>query len=106
MISETEIEARLNYLADTDIDIAKASTKVKMLEHKLKTTKAIVMLESTGTDRIKESRALVSTAYCKVLDELDNANLDYEIMKTKRRTAELFIDCWRTQESSRRQGKI
>ena len=104
MIADTEVEAALKYMAKTDEPCAKAKARVKALEYRLKTEKAVQFLNATGTMAEKESSALASSEYNAMVDEYETAVYEFETMAAKRERAILTIDVWRSEQANRRAG--
>jgi len=96
----------LKYLAETDEPCAKAKSLMKSLEHALKTVEATEFLRSDGTQEAKKSSARASQAYRDMIDKIHEATLDYETMNNKRKTAEMCIEVFRSQNANMRKGNI
>lgn len=96
----------LNYLIETDGYYGEAVGLVKWLEHKLKVVHAQEYLKAEGSVEQRKSIALSSEAYEKTLDDYKNACLEREEMSAKRKSRELVIEVWRTQQANRRSGNI
>lgn len=94
----------LNYLANTDEPYGRLCAAVSAIEHKGKAIKAVEYLKASGP--VAERNAVVecSQAFKGWMEELENATADREIMRARRKTAELLIEVWRSVNSSRRQG--
>jgi len=99
-------EKALEFLATTDEEFARARANVKYLEHKRKTIKATQFLEATGTIQQKESIAYDSQEMRDHLEEYKNAVYDEQILVSKRKSAELAIEVWRSKNANRRTGNI
>lgn len=99
-------EKALNYLAQTDEPYAKAKARVKYLDYKRHTIKATALLEATGTVGERESIAYTSPEMKAFLEEYREAVYDEQILASKRKSAELAIEIWRSQNSNRRVGMI
>jgi hypothetical protein len=99
-------ERSLHELANTDESYAKAKALVKYLEHKGKTIKATEYLKASGTVGERESEAYTSKAYKAFSEELKNAVYDEQILAAKRKTAELAIEVWRSQNANQRRGNV
>lgn len=99
-------EKALQYLAHTDEKYANARARVKYLDHKRKTIKATAYLEAAGTINERESYAYTSAEMVAFLEEYKNAVYDEQILLSKRKSAELAIEIWRSKNANRRQGNI
>lgn len=106
MISEDRLQKALIYLAETDEPSATARARVKALEQRRKTVKAIQYLSSTGTQGDKEQKAYASQEYQDIVNEYENAVADAELYANKRSTKELIIEVWRSINAGRRKGNI
>lgn len=105
MITDEAAEKALRYLASTDEQLGELVGLVKGLEHRMKTEKAIAFLQS-GQKSVaaKEAEALASDNYLAMLQTYEEAVTDMETVKAKRKTRELGIEVWRSQNSNRRQA--
>lgn len=107
MISLEVIEEALQYLGESAPDYAKAVGRRTFLEEKRKSVKALLYNQSerkSVADR--ENDAYAHADYLKLLDELRDS-VEMEVLYRSLRAAyEAQIDCWRTQESSRRAANI
>lgn len=94
----------INFLANSDEQYGKLCAAVSAVEHKGKTIKAIEYLKASGP--VAERNAIVecSQAFKDWTEELENITADREILRARRKTAELLIEVWRSVNSSRRQG--
>lgn len=104
MIDESQTEKALNYLASTDESCAKAKGLVKGLEYRLKVTKAIHFLTASGTVAEKEAASLTSNSYLAMVNQYQDAVIEFETLAAKRERAVLTIDVWRTEQANRRKG--
>lgn len=102
MISESQVDAAMHYLAETDEPHAKAKSLAKGREHALKTIRAQAFLDAAGGVGEREQIAYASHAYRAAVDRYTEAVYELEILENKRLRAQLTIDLWRTLEASRR----
>jgi hypothetical protein len=105
-ISDDRLQKALVYLAETDMPAAQAKAKVKALEQRRKTVKAVVFLESDGTMAEKEAKAYASREYQDIVNDYENAVADSELYANKRRTEELIVEIWRSLGANRRSGNV
>ena len=101
---QNAVEKALHYLAETDEKYGRLKARVKALEHEAKVIKGLTFLESTGTVAEREALATSCQTYRAFVNDLENAVADMEIIRAKRKRAELTIDLFRTVEASRRAG--
>ena len=104
---EISPEKALNYLAKTDEEFARAKAMVKYLEHKRKTIKAEAYLRAPGnTINERESNAYCCQEMRDFLEEYKDAVYDEQILASKRKSAELAIEVWRSKNANRRTGNV
>ena len=96
----------INYLADTDEKYGRLCAAVSAMEHRIKTLKAIEYLKTSGTVGERQSIVDSSQPFKIWTEEMENITADREIMRARRKTAELLIDVWRSVNANRRQGNI
>lgn len=99
----------LHYLMSTDDPAAQARAKMLGLEKQEKTIFGMELLKLKGHDGTvgeKEARARCSESYRAWLEDYENAVADYEIFRNRRKTAELIVECWRSENANRRQGQV
>jgi roadblock/LC7 domain-containing protein len=107
MIDLEQAERALKYLADTDEEVAARKARMTAVKERMKTTKAAEYLTAQGSSvKDREAVAETSTAYKAAIDELEEATLEFEIIKNKRLRAELTIEMWRSINSARNKGQI
>ena len=104
MPDEESVSAALQYLAQTDVPLAKAIARCEALELQCKTIRGLEFLEATGTVAEREAKSNSSQTFRAFTNDYENAVADRETMRLKRRRAELTIDVWRTVAANRRQG--
>lgn len=106
MISDKQKDDALLYLAATDEECARAKARMKGLEAQEKTVMAMVILENRIGTTVQEREALAKTdsTYLQWQASYESAVLDYEIINNKRNTAEITIECWRSENANRRQA--
>ena len=96
----------LHYLATTDVEYAKLTAKVKALDYRGKSIKALAYLEANGTVAERDATSLTSQAYRGFIEEYENTIADRETLAAHRKLAELNIDVWRSLNSARSKGQI
>lgn len=106
MITDEKVEKALNYMAETDKEFANAHGLLEGLKRQTKTIEGAIFLTTKGT--IPERMAQVHTdqAYIDHTHKISEANYDYELLKTRRNTAELIIEVWRTESANQRRGNV
>lgn len=104
---DINVEKSLRYLAFTDEDHAKAKARVKFLDHKRKVVRSQCFLEVEGkTVPEREARAETHEDYRLLLDEYEEAVYAEALLASKRKSAELAIEIWRSEGANRRQSNI
>jgi hypothetical protein len=106
MISADRLQKSLTYLAETDEPAARAKSLLIGLEEQTKTIKSIGFLEAKGTNGEREAHALASQSFRDHIEKIKEATYSYELMRNKRNTEALIIECWRTEQANRRSGNI
>lgn len=101
-----KVSEQLEYLVSTDELYGFARGKIKALEHLLKVEKSVQFLEAEGPVAEREAKAMASDRYKALVDEFKQTVIDAETIGARRKTAELQIEVWRTQQANRRQGNI
>lgn len=107
MITQEDAEKALNYLKDTDSDAAKARALMNYLDDTKKTVLAdqyTQLKEGSAADRLKLAES--TSDYIDHLGKLRDATLSYEILRNKRKSAELQIEMFRSINANRRAGNI
>lgn len=106
MIDYKDAENAHNYLKNTDIEAAKARCLYEALDDQKKTVLALVFMSESGSAGERAKAAESSDAYIEHLGKLNDARLDFEIIKNQRKSAELQIEMWRSVNSNQRKGNI
>jgi len=104
--NEDDVGKALKYLAETDKEYALAITRVKAMEYKIKTIKAVAYLEAKGTGLDKKAISESSVEYIQFTKDYESTVYDKELVSARRKRAELTIEVWRSLNANRRQGNI
>ena len=98
----------LQYLAETDEKFGQLKASVKYFaEYETKRVKALAFVEAEGkTIPLKEANSMLDERVSKVYLEKEEVETEMEIMAAKRKTAELRIDVWRSQNANKRAGNF
>jgi len=114
-VTQISVSESLKYLCDTDETCAQAKASMKYHEHKLKSVKSLsylqadAILKSRGapsTQKDKEAEAYSGKDYTEALSAYHDSIAEFETMNNKRKTAELTIEVWRTQNANKRKGNV
>jgi len=102
MISDSQAEQALNYLAETDEEFAHAKQQVEARERYVELLKAQAFLEAEGNIETRKATA-------RVTDEVKQAQRDYlhslekyETIRAKRDTSQTSIWVWKAVKASER----
>ena len=60
--------------------------------------------EGSAAEKLKKAEG--STDYHNHLEKLRNANMEWELIRNKRKSAELQIEMWRSINSNQRKGNV
>lgn len=107
MIDYTAAEKALDYLKHTDAEAARAKAHYAMLDDAKKTVLAMTYNEFDGgsaADRQKKAEG--SQDYHNHLEKLKQAHIEWELLRNKRKSAEMQIEMWRSVNSNQRKGNI
>ena len=104
--TETDASNALEYLAQTDEQLAAELGFVEACKHGVKVARSMAFLEAAGTVAEREAKAETSADVVEKSDELIRAVTDYETTKTKRKRAELVIEVWRSLNANQRRGNV
>ena len=72
----------------------------------LRRVKALEMMGTLGSVAEREVRAYASDAYLQAMRDEQNATAEYEELRALREAASSKFECWRSLNSSRRQGIV
>lgn len=106
MITDSQMDKAINYLAETDDAAAQAKARLSILEKQEKTVLGVSFLTSNGNNQEREYQARTSDEYIKWQQEHGDAVLEHETYRNKRIRAEAVIEVWRSINSNRRAGMI
>jgi len=107
MITQEDAEKSLDYLKKTDVDAAKARSLLNYLDDTKKTVLAdqyTQLSEGSAADRLKAAEG--SAEYILHLGKIRDAALDYELLRNRRKSAELQIEMWRSINSNMKKGNV
>ena len=106
MISENDVDKALNYLKGSDAGAATAKAYYELLGDQKKTVIADQFIKAEGSqgDRLKIAEG--SEEYKAHIQKLHDACYDFEIVRNRRKSAELQIEVWRSQNANMRRGNI
>ena len=106
MISFEDAEKALNYRAHTDAECARLKGIYEDLSERKKVTLNVAANNAEGSAAARLQVAYSSKEYQDHLAALNVALIEFETMKSRRATAEIKIEMWRSINSSMRRGNI
>ncbi len=93
-------------MVDTDEEFARAKTLYDALSEQRKSIAALEYGKLTGSAAEKNQQALASEVYQLHLRAIRDAQIEFEILRSKRLTKMCIIDMWRSVNSNQRKGNI
>ena len=106
-INRESMETNLQFLANTDVNYARAKTLYDGLMEQRKTIKANCFIRSGDKSATaKEQAAYSMPDYVMHLRKIETAQLEYLTLQAQRSTASIVIDCWRSLNAARTKGMI
>ena len=105
MISSDRAEEALDFLINSDAKLAILEGEFRNAEQRADIQKHLGFLEATGAN-ISERNAKAETQpkYLAALGDVTRAEIEFKTLKYQRQSADILINMWRTQESTRRAG--
>jgi hypothetical protein len=105
-ITETSVEAAIDWLRDSAAELGKARQRAVSAGHMLKHIEAIEFKLSEGSGEARRYNARTTERYQAACVEDAEAAGEYERLKALREAAAVTIETWRTQESNFRAMKL
>ena len=100
---DIDVEAQLQYLGETDNHYAKCKAWFLYATQNLKVKRSLAFLAvEKGSIADRTAIAETSESYRAALADYRDASYELERVRAKRNTAQLSIEVWRSQESSKR----
>ena len=106
IVTEQQIAADLQFLADTDEAAAMAKRAVEAEEWLAKKYRAIEFLAATGNNEERKAKAEVSESVKLHSERRLDAIQEAERLNNERKTRMLRIEVYRTLSANRRQGNV
>ena len=104
MVTEEDAEKANDFIRDHADELGAAKAARVYLEDFRKSKKALLFAKKSGTVAERENYAYAHAEYQELILGLKQAVQAEEALRWKMKAAELKIDLYRTQESSRRGG--
>ncbi len=96
----------LEYLKSTDEEAARAKANLELMQDQKKTVEALQFVDAEGGTGERGKIALASEEYQAHLDKINDAVFTFELIRNRRKAAELQIEMWRSINSNQRKGNI
>ena len=93
-------------MVETDAIYGALKGLVDGLSYRLKIAEAQGYLNAEGTQEQRKATARTTKQYKLLAEELENSEIEFHTVGAKRKTCELHIEVWRSQNANRRQGNI
>jgi len=106
IVKDEEVHKALIYRAETDEPYGTLKGRIEGTKHRIKATLASIAITSKSSAAQAKIEAEASPEYIKLINEHQGDCIDKEVMEAKRKTAELMISVWQTQNANRRAGNI
>ena len=100
------IEADLDFLAKTDERYAELKAGLEHIKNTTKSVKGAFITESSDSVAKSSEAFYASTNYVETQKKTHQINKEFLTLETKRNSAIMRIDVWRTLEATRRKGNI
>ncbi len=103
LVNPDRAEKALIYMAETDRDYAALKADLERKRYACKRMRAHEFLsQESGSVEQKKANAEISAGVMLAEDELTEVLVAYETIAAKRKTEQLILDIYRTEESTRR----
>lgn len=103
-LTEARMEEALNFMADSDENLANLLADMERAEWRAKATRQAIFVTLTGTVADREARACIHEETEKAQQHYFTAVQAYNSLRNKRATEQIVIDCWRSINASRNRG--
>lgn len=105
LVNETRVEQALAYLSDTDFKCANSKVDAERWKYLAKRHRAIsVLATKEGTAQVKEATAELDEEVKRAEDNYFECLRMYEHVSAQRKTEQLVIEVWRTEQANLRKG--
>lgn len=104
--SDDNIDAALNYLAETDEQYGKFKVEVDRTKFEAKRQESIEIIAADGSAQLRSASATLSPAVAKAWAIHFDAIERFESLKVKRERLDSLIDAWRSFISGKKQGVL
>ena len=100
------VEADLDFLAKTDVRYAELKAGLEHIKNTTKSVKGAFIVESKDSVAKSSEAFYASKDYVDASKRLHEINKEFHTLETKRNSAIMRIDVWRTLEATRRKVNV
>ena len=100
------VEADLDFLAKTDVRYAELKAGLEHIKNTTKSVKGAFIVESKDSVAKSSEAFYASKIFVDSQKRTHELNKEFHILETKRQSAIMRIDVWRTLEATRRKGNV
>ena len=106
LVNEARVEQALTYLTGTDFSCADAKVAAERWKYLAKRHRAVSILATTDktTAQVKDAKAENDSEVIRAEEEYFKSLEAFEQMSAKRKTEQLVIEIWRTEQANLRKG--
>lgn len=104
MINEARVQEAIDYLVKTDFECAGYKVNAERWRYTSDRRKAHVILTEGGTIQEKKAKADIDAGVIAAEDEYFHCLQKFEEMSAKRKTEQLVIEVWRTEQANLRKA--
>lgn len=105
-ISGDRLSRALQYIAETDLEVAEWKGMVLRTEYMAEVSEALVYKQLEGTVEDRKKGAKCDETVRKAWEEHFQAVVKHEALRARRAREMIVVDLYRTMEASRRAGNI
>lgn len=104
LVNEARVQQAIEYLTETDFPCANAKVDAERWKYISKRKRAHVILGETGSVQVKDARAELEASVINADETYFDCLRKYEEMSAKRKTEQLVIEVWRTEQANLRKA--
>lgn len=108
-VQEGKVEAALRFLAESEQEYARLTGLMAWLDDQKGIIRAQAFMQARTEERsVADSEAASKNdqAYRDTVDKLRDAITEHALLRAKRDRAEVTIDCWRTEQATKRASNV
>lgn len=106
MISDTQLERAMEYLAQTDEPYAELRADVLRTEHLAKVAESLAFQLATGNVEERKAEARTTDTVRAAWEKHFAAVKAFELVRARRERAGLVVEVWRSENANRRHGQV